>query len=575
MQGFGGMRKSALFLLLAVFLTLFSGAANAVTIQGVCTDGEKIGVPGVTVIALAGNGRTRACVTDAQGHYRFDALPAGRYTLTWELVGYGKTSRSVVTPATGLVTVDVGLPLTAVMESITVACTGPFVTGLHPPAEHRFRTTKEDPVTTFSIDVDHASYTNVRRQLRAGQAPSADSVRVEEMINYFTYHYAEPDAGKPFAVSAEVTGCPWNAGHRLLRIGLQARNTEQWKLAPNNLVFLVDVSGSMDAPTSLPLIQSALRLLVGQLRGDDRVALVVYAGEAGLVLPPTSGHDKDLILAAIDKLAAGGSTNGGEGIELAYRTAKSAFLPGGNNRVILCTDGEFNVGASTFEQLLALIEKQRDRNIYLTAIGVGTDDEGDRTMELLADKGNGNYYLLDTPAEAEKVFQRDLAGTLVTVADDVKIQPAFDPEAVASYRQIGYENRALENKDFDDDVKDAGELGSGTSVTALYEIEPRRSSGAVASLKIRYKMPGAWRSSLVTTSIVDEGRSFQEATPDTQLAAAVAEFGMLLRDSKFKGTATWADVAAMLRAAQGDEAEELRALLAKAAVIPSTARDLQ
>ncbi len=378
------------------------------------------------------------------------------------------------------------------------------------------------------------------------------------MINYFAYHYPQPSDGRPFAVTTEVAGCPWNTAHRLLRIGIQGKTTEQWQLAPNNLVFLLDVSGSMEPPDRLPLIKAALRLLVDQLRADDSVAIVVYAGAAGEVLPPTSGADRQTILRALDHLQAGGSTNGADGIKLAYQVAKEKFLTKGNNRVILATDGDFNVGVSSFNDLTKLIEEQRSRNIYLTCLGVGNDNLQDGKIEMLADKGNGNYFYLDSINEAKKVFQRELAGTLVTVADDVKVQLTFDPTAVASYRQIGYENRALNNKDFTDDTKDAGELGSGHSVTALYEIEPLRTSGTIATLKIRYKEPGAPSSQEVATVINDQGHSVYDASPDTQFAAAIAEFGMLLRNSKHKGTATWADVTALARAMRGEDMEGYR-----------------
>jgi Ca-activated chloride channel homolog len=355
-----------------------------------------------------------------------------------------------------------------------------------------------------------------------------------------------------------VSGCPWNAGNRLLRIGIQGRNLEQWKMAPNNLVFLIDVSGSMDRPESLPLVKQALRVLVDQLRAEDRVAIVVYAGSSGLVLPSTSGADKRTILAAIDNLQAGGSTAGGEGIELAYRVAQDHFLRGGNNRVILATDGDFNVGVTSIDGLQKLIEKKRESGVFLTTIGVGAVNYQDALMETLADKGNGNYAYLDTLKEAEKVFRSELTGTLVTIAKDVKVQLDFDPSTVASYRQIGYENRAMANKDFDDDTKDAGELGAGHSVTALYEIVPRASHGPVATIKLRYKEPNGSASKLVESTAVDEGRSAYEASPDMQFAAAVAEMGMLLRNSPQKGSASWEDVVQLARMSRGVDLDGMR-----------------
>jgi len=415
-------------------------------------------------------------------------------------------------------------------------------------------------VTTFSISVDGASYANVRRFLGRGLVPPPDAVRIEEMVNYFTYRFPEPTDGRPVAVASEVAGCPWAPQHRLMRVGIHGKTTEQWKLAPNNLVFLLDVSGSMSPPDRLPMIKQALALLVDKLRGDDSVSIVVYAGNAGLVLDKTSGADKQTIKAALSRLEAGGSTAGGAGIELAYKVAEENFLPNGNNRIILATDGDFNVGVSSTDDLTKLIESKRKRGIYLTCIGVGDDNLQDGKMELLSSKGNGNYYYLDSIAEAKKVFGRELTGTLVAVADDVKVQLEFDPAQVASYRQIGYEHRALKNEDFKDDSKDAGEIGSGQSVTALYEITPAPTAGRgrIATLRIRYKQPGGATSEEMSSTIVDDGKSAYEATADMQFAAAVAEFGMLLRNSQYKGTATWKDVAALARAMQGEDVEGYR-----------------
>jgi len=425
--------------------------------------------------------------------------------------------------------------------------------------EHAFKIAKDEPVTTFAIDVDRASYANVRRFLTAGQIPPPDAVRIEEMVNYFSYRYPQPQDDVPFSITTEVAGCPWNAQNRLLRIGIQGRNLEQWKMAPNNLVFLIDVSGSMQPPQRLPLIKSAFRVLVDQLRPEDRIAIAVYAGAAGLVLPPTSGADKNTILLALDQLQAGGSTAGGAGIELAYDTAQKNFLAEGNNRVILATDGDFNVGYSSLEELEQLIEEKRKSGIYLSVLGVGDDNYHDANLELLADKGNGNYAYLDSLKEAQKVFKNELTGTLVTIAKDVKVQLEFDPASVESYRQIGYENRALANKDFDDDTKDAGELGAGHSVTALYEITPKSSAhGAIATVRLRYKAPKEDLSKLITASAADNGTSAYEATADMQFAAAVAELGMLLRNSPHKGTATFADVMQLARGAHGEDLDGLR-----------------
>ena len=426
-------------------------------------------------------------------------------------------------------------------------------------AEHAVTKTADQAVTTFSIDVDRASYANIRRFLAAGTLPPPAAVRIEEMLNYFTWRYPQPAGDAPFAITTEVAGTPWNTSSRLLRIGIQGRNLDEWKAAPNNLVFLIDTSGSMQPPNRLPLLKSAFRVLVDRLRAEDRVSIVTYAGSAGLVLPPTSGADKERILEALDRLDAGGSTAGGAGIELAYEVAQQELIRDGNNRVILATDGDFNVGVSTLAELEELIERKRKSGIFLSVIGVGDDNYQDAKMELLADKGNGNYAYLDSQREAEKVFKRELTGTLVAIAKDVKVQLEFDRSKVESYRQIGYENRALANEDFEDDSKDAGELGAGHSVTALYEIVMKpQTRGHVATVKLRYKEPAGDVSRLITATAVDEGRETFNASPDMHFAAAIAELGMLLRNSPHKGTSSYADVLQLARMARGEDLDGLR-----------------
>jgi Ca-activated chloride channel family protein len=418
----------------------------------------------------------------------------------------------------------------------------------------------QQATTTFAIDVDRASYATVRRYLASNSRPPAAAIRIEELVNYFHYRYPQPDGAHPFSVTTEVAACPWNPANRLLRIGIQGRNLDEWKMAPNNLVFLIDVSGSMRMEDRLPLLKSAFRLLVDRLRAEDRVSIVVYASATGLVLPPTSGADKATIIAALDNLQSGGSTAGGAGIELAYKTAQDNFITGGNNRVILATDGDFNVGITTLDDIQKLIEEKRKSGVFLTTLGVGDSNYREDVMELLADKGNGNFAYLDTLAEAKKVFEQELTGTLVTIAKDVKVQLEFDPALVASYRQIGYENRALNNEDFADDTKDAGELGAGHSVTALYEIVPaKQSRGTLATLRLRYKEPDGEESRLITATAVDGGASAYEASPDLQFAAAVAEFGMLLRESPHKGNASYVDVLQLARVSQGEDLDGLRA----------------
>jgi Ca-activated chloride channel homolog len=395
--------------------------------------------------------------------------------------------------------------------------------------DNPFHRVGNEPLSTFSIDVDTASYSNLRRFITQGELPPKDAVRIEEMINYFTYNYPQPKGERPFSVTTEVAAAPWNPQHKLVEVGLQGKRLESETLPPSNLVFLIDVSGSMDDPNKLPLVQQSLKLLVNKLRPEDRVSLVVYAGNAGLVLPATPGSQKSKILGAIARLEAGGSTAGGQGIELAYKIAKQNFLKSGNNRVILATDGDFNVGVSSDADLTRLIEQKRDQGIFLTVLGFGTGNYKDGKMEQLADKGNGNYAYIDTLLEAKKVLVNDLRGTLFTIAKDVKIQVEFNPAKVQAYRLIGYENRLLQNQDFNDDKKDAGDIGAGHSVTALYEIIPTgvksdvklpevdplryQHSGETASntadnelmqVKLRYKLPQDSTSQLITQTIPDD-----------------------------------------------------------------------
>lgn len=537
-------------------------------------------LPGVTVTLVAADGASCTFVTDATGSYHFTSVPAGSYMLHFELAGFGRATRGVRVTPTGRINV-IGTLNPAATESITVTAEAPMLdvrsvgTSYSMPApppprpveehysaitEHDFVETKNEATTTFAIDVDRASYANVRRMLSRNQLPPPDAVRLEEMVNYFTYSYPQPSNSDPFSITAEVSGCPWDPTHRLMRIGIQGRNLDEWKMTPNNLVFLLDVSGSMSPPDRLPLLQSAFRLLVDKLRAEDSVSIVVYAGQAGLVLPPTSGADKATILAALDRLHAGGSTAGGAGIELAYKIAKENFKANGNNRVILATDGDFNVGINSLKDLEPFIEEKRKSGVFLTTIGVGDENYRDSVLELLADKGNGNYSYLDSMNEAKKVFARELTGTLVTIAKDVKVQLTFDRSRVASYRQLGYEDRALANKDFEDDTKDAGELGAGHSVTALYEIVPVANApqGEIASINLRYKEPKGETSRLVASSAIDTGTSAYAASADMQFAAAVAEFAMLLRKSPHKGTSSYADVAALARASHGADLDGTR-----------------
>ena len=448
--------------------------------------------------------------------------------------------------------------------------------------ENTFLSSLEKPLSTFSIDVDAASYSNTRRFINSNQLPPPDAVRIEELINYFQYNYKESKAETPFSITTEIATCPWNSEHQLVHVGLQGKKMATETLPPTNLVFLLDVSGSMDDPDKLPLLKSAFGLLVDQLRPQDRVAVVVYAGAAGLVLPSTTGSNKNTILEAIEKLDAGGSTAGGEGIELAYKVALEHFIKGGNNRVVLATDGDFNIGASSDGALVRMIEEKRKTGIYLTVLGFGTGNYKDSKMEQLADKGNGNYAYIDGIMEAKKVLVNELGATFFTIAKDVKIQVEFNPSLVKGYRLIGYENRLLQDRDFNDDTKDAGEMGAGHSVTALYEIIPAGSTeeiasvdplryqsqpqerlidnnGEVMTIKLRYKKPNEEKSRLLTQVLKKREMKKLDQSLDFMFAASVAEFGLLLRQSQFLGMGNYKQVLRMAKASKGADLEGYRA----------------
>ena len=469
-------------------------------------------------------------------------------------------------------------PLTGARESKLRSRSEPWnAEGYRSIEDNPFLSVTGNPLSTFSIDVDTASYSNVRRFLSTGTLPPPDAIRIEELINYFDYDYPSPAGGTPFSTDVEFADCPWNPAHRLARIGIKGREVHRAEHAGSNLVFLIDVSGSMDHPSKLPLLQSALRLLIEQLTPSDQVAIVVYAGSSGKVLDTTPGDAKAEILGAIDRLRAGGSTNGGAGLQLAYRIARENFIPGGVNRVILATDGDFNVGVTSHGGLLRSIEQDAKNGIFLTALGFGYGNYQDDRLEHLADKGNGNYAYIDRLSEARKVLVDELSGTLITIAKDVKIQIEFNPLEVGAYRLIGYENRMLKKEDFNDDRKDAGEIGSGHTVTALYELVPpdkvgdlpdvdelryqtvtdlseQADSGEAFTLKLRYKKPEGKKSHLLSFSIMDEGDTMEAASPDVKFAAAVAQFGLLLRDSEHKGSASFRSVEKL--ALEGTGADE-------------------
>lgn len=446
--------------------------------------------------------------------------------------------------------------------------------------ENSFVAVAQQPVTTFSADVDRAAYANVRRIIGYGQIPPKDAVRIEEMVNYFDYDYPAPEEGSasPLRVSPELAPAPWNPNHLLLRIGLQAKKIDLAKAPPSNIVFLIDVSGSMDEENKLPLLKSSFKMLLGQLKPDDKIAIVTYANGTKVALPSTSVKDKEKIIKVLDNLYASGGTSGGKGIQLAYEQAQKSFIKNGNNRIILATDGDFNIGINNTTDLEKFIEKQRESGIYMSVLGFGIGNYRDDMAETIADKGNGNYAYIDNITEAKKVLVNELSGTLFAVAKDVKLQLEFNPKYVKEYKLIGYENRMLANEDFTNDKKDAGEIGAGHTVTALYELVP--SDGKVAQslryqsqelnekgkgnelgfLKIRYKDPKVKdaKSVEITEPLVFNKKALKETSTDYRFAASVAEFGILLRDNSNKANATYDQVIELAEGAIGKDPEGYR-----------------
>jgi len=453
--------------------------------------------------------------------------------------------------------------------------------------ENGFKDVTHNPLSTFSIDVDRASYSNVRRFLNMGQLPPVDAVRIEEMINYFSYDYPEPEGKHPFSVYTELSSCPWNPTHQLLHVGLKGKSIDKSELPASNLVFLIDVSGSMSSVNKLPLLKQAFRMLVNELRAEDRVAMVVYAGAAGIVLESTPGSRKHEILSALDQLQSGGSTAGGAGLKLAYKVAQDNFIEDGNNRIILATDGDFNVGPSSNAEMERLIEEKRDHGIFMTVLGFGMGNYKDDKMEIIADKGNGNYGYIDNIQEARKMFITEFGGTLFTIARDVKFQIEFNPARVKGYRLVGYENRLLNDEDFNDDKKDAGEMGAGHTVTVLYELIPAGSEEPLKSIdplkyqssregnsqvrpvepdqraelmtvKLRYKEPAGTTSTKVAIPVKGKVLDEDETSDNFRFSAAVAEFGLILRKSEYRENATMEQVIALAGDARGEDEEGFR-----------------
>jgi Ca-activated chloride channel family protein len=641
------MRKlwlPTLALTLLVGFQFFSHAQpSGNRIEGTVTDAGGAPLPGARV-TLSGSGLPpQPKITGSKGDFWFVVAAPGSYNLAAELTGFAASTRTVEVRAKETARITIALTAVATVAETQAAVSqralsnslgrkvaslvggvvggSPTASAPYPVApssladasqqyrrrlepfntetydhidESAFKRVLDNPLSTFSVDVDTASFANTRRFLNSGQLPPADAVRIEELINYFGFDYVQPKGDAPFSVTLELAPCPWNPDNRLALFGLQGRRIEQENVPDRNLVFLIDVSGSMDEPMKLPLLKTGMRMLADQLTARDRVAIVVYAGASGLVLPSTAGDRKDVIHKAIEDLEAGGSTNGGEGIRLAYQIAAEQFKKGAVNRVILATDGDFNVGITSEGELVRLIEQKRETGVSLSVLGFGTGNLKDSTMEQLADKGNGNYSYIDSLHEARKVLVSEAGGTLVTIAKDVKLQVEFNPRTVAAYRLIGYENRVLAAEDFNDDRKDAGEIGAGHAVTALYEIVPvgagrgmtsrngqgsrggdgnrpsvdplkyqesRELSGAAPSkelltLKLRYKAPDGDVSRLIETTLENEPRAL---SANLGFAASVAEFGMLLRGSEHKGDATFAEVLELATRFRGPDPHGYRA----------------
>ena len=598
-------------MLLFVATSAFTTMPNSRMVKGrVVGEDGSTAMPGVNVFVKE---TTAGTITDAQGNYQI-AVPVSGATLVFSFIGYQNVeiktgNRSVInvtlTPAVAelqeVVVTEGNVKRRDAAKSAAPVTIRGIVSGIayeresyssdqvvvHNTEEYDaiheigFRDATKNPLSTFSIDVDAASYSNVRRFINNGQTPPKDAVRIEELVNYFDYDYPQPTGEDPFQVITEVSAAPWNTKHRLVHIGLQGRTIPTKDLPASNLVFLIDVSGSMSDANKLPLLKSSLKMLVEQLRDKDHVAIVVYAGAAGLVLEPTSGANKKTIIEALDRLEAGGSTAGGEGIELAYATAKKYFKADGNNRVILATDGDFNVGESSDAAMERLIEKKRSEGIFLTVLGYGMGNYKDSKMEVLADKGNGNYAYIDNITEARKVLVNEFGGTLFTIAKDVKLQIEFNPANVKAYRLIGYENRMLANEDFNNDRKDAGELGSGHTVTALYEIvpvgvdtpvdsidplkyqkpQPARNgnySGELLTIKLRYKKPDGDVSKLITHTLKDNEVALSKTSHNHRWSAAVAGFGMILRESEYANHFTYDQVLQLAASAKGADKEGYR-----------------
>ena len=613
------MKTKIWILAVMVFSSLGFSNPEKRTITGTVTSAEDGSpLPGVNVVL---KGTAEGVTTDAKGKYSF-AVPEAGGTLVFSFIGL--KTQEVKIGTSNEISVALALDVTQLSETVVTAfgvpqekkslgystgspgsakkvkirgaasispSSAPYHDGYKQPQynteeydaiqENIFHEALRNPLSTFSIDVDAASYSNMRRFINNGQRPPKDAVRIEEMVNYFDYEYSQPTNEHPFNIITEISQAPWNENHKLVHIGLQGKKISSENLPPSNLVFLIDVSGSMDEPNKLPLLKSSFKMLVNELREQDHVAIVVYAGAAGLVLEPTSGSKKNKIMEALDNLEAGGSTAGGAGIRLAYDVAKEHFKAEGNNRVILATDGDFNVGESSNGGMERLIEEKRKDGVFLTVLGFGMGNYKDSKMEILADKGNGNYAYIDNITEAQKVLVNEFGGTLFTIAKDVKLQIEFNPAKVKAYRLIGYENRMMKSEEFNDDKKDAGELGSGHTVTALYEIIPvgveseflkidelkyqktkidpdASNTKELMTVKFRYKKPKEDVSKLIVHPLVDNQVALNKTSNDFRWSASVAAFGMLLRESEYVKNYTYDQVIQLAQGAKGEDKEGYR-----------------
>lgn len=626
-----------LILFLSFCLTVVFASAQGAKISGIVSDnnsGEEI--PFVTVLLLQNNKQVMAVATDFDGKFTFANVNDGLYSIKVAFVGYNilqldsivvKNNKDVLVEINLYAGVDldaveivkysepiIDRDITAsgekVRRSEISAIPGRSATAISQtsagissnerykyiiPNENReqyndiqdntFFNVSDEALSTFSIDVDRASYSIVRRYLQDGSMPPKDAVRIEEMVNYFSYDYPQPNDNNPFSITTEHTICPWNTKHQLIHIGIQGKKIHTTETPANNLVFLIDVSGSMNSDDKLGLLKAGFNMLVDQLREEDRVAIVVYAGAAGVVLPSTSGKNKAEIKSKLQGLTSGGSTAGGAGIQLAYSIAMENFIKDGNNRIILATDGDFNVGTSNQKDLIKLIEEKREDDIFLSVLGFGTGNLQDGKMEQIADKGNGNYSYIDNVLEAKKVLVNEFQSTLITIAKDVKTQIEFNPQHVAAYRMVGYVNRKLDNEDFNNDKKDAGELGAGHTVTMIYEIVPvgvddyvgkvddlkyqkkknkqkpsvqEGFSNELATVKLRYKEPTEDKSKLISHVIENNCSSLNDASENCRFSASVAQFGMLLRQSDYSGEANFSSTLAMAKASKGKDEEGYR-----------------